>query len=116
MIGRELNPRIGEFDIKYFIELRPNLIGWLIMDLCMLAKQYLDLGRITNSMILVVAFQALYIVDALYNEVRPIFVVFFFWEPSEKVNDEPKSKQAPSMDSSFLLANKEYKERDCQRE
>lgn len=68
MIGRELNPRIGEFDIKYFIELRPNLIGWLIMDLCMLAKQYLDLGRITNSMILVVAFQALYIVDALYNE------------------------------------------------
>ncbi|KAI2659789.1 hypothetical protein H4Q32_022318 [Labeo rohita] len=27
-IGRELNPRIGNFDLKYFCELRPGLIGW----------------------------------------------------------------------------------------
>nr|XP_010339204.2 delta(14)-sterol reductase LBR isoform X2 [Saimiri boliviensis boliviensis] len=27
-IGRELNPRIGTFDLKYFCELRPGLIGW----------------------------------------------------------------------------------------
>nr|XP_030872128.1 delta(14)-sterol reductase LBR isoform X2 [Gorilla gorilla gorilla] len=26
--GRELNPRIGTFDLKYFCELRPGLIGW----------------------------------------------------------------------------------------
>ena len=69
MIGRELNPRIGEFDIKFFVELRPNLIGWLVMDICMAAKQYLILGRLTNSMVLVVFAQALYILDALYNEV-----------------------------------------------
>jgi len=68
MIGRELNPRIGEFDIKFFVELRPNLIGWLVMDICMAAKQYLILGRLTNSMVLVVFAQALYILDALYNE------------------------------------------------
>lgn len=28
-IGRELNPRIGNFDFKYFCELRPGLIGWV---------------------------------------------------------------------------------------
>uniref|UniRef100_H3AEQ2 Delta(14)-sterol reductase TM7SF2 n=1 Tax=Latimeria chalumnae TaxID=7897 RepID=H3AEQ2_LATCH len=28
-IGHELNPRIGSFDLKYFCELRPGLIGWV---------------------------------------------------------------------------------------
>ncbi|XP_059811412.1 delta(14)-sterol reductase TM7SF2-like [Hypanus sabinus] len=28
-IGHELNPRIGNFDLKYFCELRPGLIGWV---------------------------------------------------------------------------------------
>ena len=28
-IGRELNPRIGSFDLKIFCELRPGLIGWV---------------------------------------------------------------------------------------
>lgn len=28
-IGRELNPRIENFDLKYFCELRPGLIGWV---------------------------------------------------------------------------------------
>lgn len=28
-MGRELNPRIGNFDLKYFCELRPGLIGWV---------------------------------------------------------------------------------------
>lgn len=29
ILGRELNPRIGSFDFKYFCELRPGLIGWV---------------------------------------------------------------------------------------
>lgn len=28
-LGRELNPRLGSFDFKYFCELRPGLIGWV---------------------------------------------------------------------------------------
>ncbi|KAI8089689.1 ergosterol biosynthesis ERG4/ERG24 [Halteromyces radiatus] len=68
MIGRELNPRIGDFDIKFFTELRPGMIGWQVINLCFAAKQYLDLGYITNSMILVQAFQAWYIVDSVWNE------------------------------------------------
>lgn len=27
--GRELNPRIGNFDLKFFCEMRPGLIGWV---------------------------------------------------------------------------------------
>ena len=38
-MGRELNPRIGTFDIKHFIELYPGLIGWLVIDLSMVVKQ-----------------------------------------------------------------------------
>ena len=32
-IGRELNPRIGSFDLKFFCELRPGLIGWTVLNL-----------------------------------------------------------------------------------
>ncbi|KAG0746996.1 hypothetical protein G6F57_000432 [Rhizopus arrhizus] len=68
MIGRELNPRIGSFDIKFFTELRPGLIGWLVINYCLAAKQYMDLGYITNSMILVQFFQSWYVIDSLWNE------------------------------------------------
>jgi hypothetical protein len=30
-IGRELNPRWGTFDWKVFCELRPGLIGWMLL-------------------------------------------------------------------------------------
>ena len=69
MIGRELNPRVGKFDLKFITELRPGLLGWLVIDICMALKQYSSLGRVTNSMYLVVIFHAIYIFDALYNEV-----------------------------------------------
>lgn len=39
-MGRELNPRIGGFDLKEFCELTPGLIGWLVIDLGMLHKQW----------------------------------------------------------------------------
>ena len=70
-IGHELNPRIGGwFDIKVFCELRPGLVGWVVLVLGMAAKQYESGGTITNSMFLVVAFQFFYVWDALSSEVR----------------------------------------------
>jgi len=66
--GRTLNPSIGSFDIKSFNEIRPGLILWVVLNLGMLAKQYDNLGYITDSMWLVQGFQALYVTDALYNE------------------------------------------------
>lgn len=54
-IGRELNPRVhipfvGEIDIKSFMELRPGMIAWVLLDLAFAAKQYKSYGYITDSM------------------------------------------------------------------
>ena len=67
-IGRELNPRIGTFDLKHFCELYPGLIGWLIIDLGMLQKQYEKHGYVSTSMALVCMFQFVYVLDALWFE------------------------------------------------
>ncbi|KIS68056.1 putative C-14 sterol reductase [Mycosarcoma maydis] len=68
-IGRELNPRIGNFDIKSFNELRPGLILWALLDISCACHQYVQLhGRITDSMALVCAFHLWYVADALFME------------------------------------------------
>lgn len=75
-IGRELNPRIGNLDLKEFCELRPGLIGWFVINLGMAFKQYqnrklaagLGHGSISFSMLLICLFQGFYVWDALYNE------------------------------------------------
>ncbi|XP_072106467.1 delta(14)-sterol reductase LBR isoform X2 [Mobula birostris] len=69
-IGRELNPRIRNFDLKYFCELRPGLMGWVVINLGLLFAEM----KVQNSdvpslaMILVNCFQLLYVLDALWNE------------------------------------------------
>ena len=67
-IGRCLNPRIGDFDIKCFCELRPGLSLWLLLDAAYVVHQYNTLGRVTDSMALVLLFQGWYIVDSVVNE------------------------------------------------
>ncbi|KAI8609167.1 ergosterol biosynthesis ERG4/ERG24 [Chytriomyces sp. MP71] len=78
-IGRELNPRIGSFDLKFFCELRPGLIGWTVLNAAYAVKQgvlvsgmdaeWMDiLHGVSNSMWLVLAFQFYYVFDALWNE------------------------------------------------
>ncbi|PVU86212.1 hypothetical protein BB560_006792 [Smittium megazygosporum] len=68
-MGRELNPRIGKlFDLKYFNELRPGIILWVVANICFVAKQYSDFGYVSNSMAIVVASQIFYAMDSLINE------------------------------------------------
>jgi Delta14-sterol reductase len=73
-IGRELNPRVTlpilntEIDIKSFMELRPGMVGWIILNLAFMAKQYKSYSYITDSMLIVTISQGLYVLDALYNE------------------------------------------------
>ncbi|KAI9883585.1 MAG: hypothetical protein M1823_004638 [Watsoniomyces obsoletus] len=72
-IGRELNPRIniplfGPLDIKVFLELRPGMLGWILLDLAFVAHQYKTHGYITDSIILITLFQTIYVLDALWNE------------------------------------------------
>eukprot|EP00931_Biecheleriopsis_adriatica_P077281 TRINITY_DN50873_c0_g1_i1.p1 TRINITY_DN50873_c0_g1~~TRINITY_DN50873_c0_g1_i1.p1 ORF type:complete len:464 (-),score=47.72 TRINITY_DN50873_c0_g1_i1:27-1418(-) len=69
-IGRELNPRIfaGTFDLKEFCELRPGLIGWAMLNLGMMAKQFQKTGAVSGPMVLVNCLQGLYVWDSLYHE------------------------------------------------
>ncbi len=78
-IGRELNPRIDipssipfiggqSLDIKLFCELRPGMLGWILLDLTFIAHQYREHGVVSDSILLITAFQTLYVLDALYME------------------------------------------------
>lgn len=72
-MGRELNPRpFGKdntFDLKYFCELRPGLIGWCVLNFSMLCSQLeKNSWTVSGSMLLVNVFQLVYVWDALYNE------------------------------------------------
>lgn len=68
-IGRELNPRIsipiiGEVDIKEFCELRPGMMGWIILNCAWCAKQYRNYGIVTNSAGFITLVQAVYVFDS----------------------------------------------------
>lgn len=67
-IGRELNPRIGDFDLKVFAEMRPGLLLWVIINLSMMHHQWLKYGKVTDSMWLVVLFQCYYVVEGTFYE------------------------------------------------
>ena len=67
-VGRALNPRLWGVDLKYLCELRPGLVGWLLLDLSLMATQWQRQGQVTASMLLVVAFQAVYVLDSLLSE------------------------------------------------
>ena len=69
-MGRELNPRVYDFDLKFFCELRPGLIGWLMINLSMCVAAYKTGAPFPIALGLVTAFQALYVADALWFEVK----------------------------------------------
>ncbi|KAK6457215.1 ergosterol biosynthesis ERG4/ERG24 [Scheffersomyces xylosifermentans] len=67
-IGRELNPRIGSWDIKLFCELRPGLLLWFLINLSCVHNQYHKFGKVTDSLILINLLQAFYVFDGVLNE------------------------------------------------
>ena len=69
-IGRELNPRFGgsNFDLKEHCELKPGLIGWVVINIGMALEQRARTGSISGSMLAVNLCQGLYVWDALYHE------------------------------------------------
>jgi protein-S-isoprenylcysteine O-methyltransferase Ste14 len=67
-LGTALNPRIGNFDFKLFCEARPGLIGWVVINLSLMAQQYHLHGTVSVPMILVNVFQFWYITDYYLHE------------------------------------------------
>ncbi|TLD15445.1 uncharacterized protein PgNI_00156 [Pyricularia grisea] len=72
-IGRELNPRVtlpffGEIDIKTFLEMRPGLTGWILLNCANIAKQYRNYGFVSDSILFTTAVQAYYVLEGQYME------------------------------------------------
>jgi len=67
-MGKELNPRIGALDLKFFFELRPGLIGWVVLDLCFVAKACMVNGNPPPALLLITLFHFWYVADALWFE------------------------------------------------
>lgn len=72
-IGRELNPRVtapffGEIDLKVWLEMRPGLTGWVLLDLAFVAKQYRTYGYVSDSILFVAAVQGYYALEGQYAE------------------------------------------------
>ncbi|XP_066532922.1 delta(14)-sterol reductase LBR [Hoplias malabaricus] len=76
-MGRELNPRIKSFDIKFFCEMRPGLIGWLVINFAMLQAEmkHQNLDFPSSAMILVNVFQMLWVADGLWHEEKLLTMV-----------------------------------------
>ena len=68
VFGASLNPRIGDLDLKFFCEARPGLMLWVLLDASCAAKQYELHGFVTTPMLLVNAFQLLYVADYFVHE------------------------------------------------
>ncbi|MCB1113371.1 MAG: hypothetical protein KDK62_01290 [Chlamydiia bacterium] len=66
-MGIELNPRVGDLDLKLFFNGRPGIIGWTLINLSFAGAQWAKYGMVTNSMILV-------------NVLQGLYVVYFFWK------------------------------------
>ncbi|SMN19530.1 similar to Saccharomyces cerevisiae YNL280C ERG24 C-14 sterol reductase, acts in ergosterol biosynthesis [Maudiozyma saulgeensis] len=70
-IGRELNPRIGCFDIKLFCELRPGMLLWLLINLSCLHHNYVVVNQfqsVNDALLLINILQGFYIFDGVLNE------------------------------------------------
>jgi delta14-sterol reductase len=67
-IGRELNTRIGDFDVKVFCEMRPGMILWVMINVAMAHHQYITYGYVSDSMVLVCLFQGFYVVEGTFYE------------------------------------------------
>jgi delta14-sterol reductase/lamin-B receptor len=62
-MGSALNPRVGEFDLKFFFESKIGLTSWIAIDLAMAAAQYERSGHLSIPMMLVLGFQIFYVGD-----------------------------------------------------
>ncbi|SPJ72261.1 probable c-14 sterol reductase ERG-3 [Fusarium torulosum] len=72
-IGRELNPRVtlpffGEIDVKAWLEMRPGLTGWVLLNCSFVAKQYRTYGYVSDSILVIAFVQAYYVLEGQYSE------------------------------------------------
>jgi hypothetical protein len=65
-IGKEINPRIKNFDIK-FIAYRVGMLWWLVLNFGFLAKNIEEFGYISTRMMCYQFVTAFYVLDYFWN-------------------------------------------------
>lgn len=61
MSGMELYPRIGPFDLKTWTNCSMGMMSWAVLPLCFAVKQYETQGFVSNSMLVSVVLQQIYV-------------------------------------------------------
>ncbi|MBN3294140.1 LBR protein, partial [Polypterus senegalus] len=72
-LGREIDPRIGKIDIKQFCMVRIGFIGWGLVNVSFLMTDIERNGTPSLSLLLVVTFQLLYVLDTCIDEESILF-------------------------------------------
>jgi delta14-sterol reductase len=67
ILGTELNPHVAGFELKFFW-LRPSMMGWLLLNISIAAKQWQQLGQVTGRMMLTQLLMNGYILDYFWHE------------------------------------------------
>ncbi|RKO92268.1 ergosterol biosynthesis ERG4/ERG24, partial [Blyttiomyces helicus] len=68
-MGIEFNPRIGKmFDFKLFYNGRPGIVWWTLINFSFACAQYVKIGYVTNSMVLLNFLHAVYVLDFFIHE------------------------------------------------
>lgn len=67
-MGRELNPRVFNVDLKHFFYTRVGLLGILFLSFCILIKHIDVINEVGNSQLFIFISLALYVSNSLYNE------------------------------------------------
>ncbi|XP_051963648.1 delta(14)-sterol reductase TM7SF2 [Xyrauchen texanus] len=79
-LGQNLDPRLGEIDVKQFVMVRIGFIGWALMDLNYLLSA-VEMNSLSVSLLLVTVFQLIYILDFLIDEASVLTTKEFTEEP-----------------------------------
>ncbi len=67
----ELYPRIGPFDLKTWTNCSMGMMSWAVLPLCFAVKQYQDVGYLSNSMLVSIVLQQIYVFKFFLYVVNP---------------------------------------------
>lgn len=81
VLGQKMDPRLGLIDVKHFVMVRIGFIGWAVMNVLYLLSAVEMEGSVSLSLLLVVLFQLIYILDFLIDEGSVLTTKEFTEEP-----------------------------------
>ncbi|XP_052472624.1 delta(14)-sterol reductase TM7SF2 isoform X2 [Carassius gibelio] len=80
VLGQSMDPRLGIIDVKHFVMVRVGFIGWGMMDVNYLLTA-IETKNSSLSLLLVIIFQLIYILDFLIDEGSVLTTKEFTDEP-----------------------------------